>query len=505
MNQRGSKRTKRRVQCRFTAGGAERSGVITDLSAGSAFIEADGVDLPELGAETEIAVQVGAIQPLLRGRVVRRQETGRIEGTPFGIGFAVRFVDTGPAETDVLGLLIQKRKSGDIWDVERWERVNRSSPLSTGETEALSQKPGSETATASVLLLDRGELEELHELLVAMRVDCTRMAVGPGMGLETLRALPRVLITTAPIAASLPIPVSHTSAGVVTMAIAESESNTLRGLLRKNGYRYVVPRSVHPETLRILIAECLHGGPARREVPRRALGCPVECRLGPERFTGWVLEIAANGCRLESPVDVAPGARLELRFPPLWAGASRIRLNGCVIRAGKGGLGTGVDASLGILFDPPRAAVAARLAQLVERVESGPVAPPRDVPVPSLAATLKRAAERRYGARFPHRGEILVLEGSVAAQVLVGRDVSKAGLGAEFHPLLALGDRLQLALPDADRGMPLVIPAEIIRHDEALGVGLRFVEPEQDLHEQLEQWIAALVRAEEGSDPPGGA
>ena len=187
----------------------------------------------------------------------------------------------------------------------------------------------------SVLLVDEGELEDVSQLLVELRADTAR--VGGSVRPEEWPWPSRLLIASARRALALgPGPPSGPG-GFMMIAIADDHSKSLRTLLRRMGFNYLVRRPVHPEALKLLFLHALYSGRERRSASRFPVGCRVACHTGWRRWYATLAEISPTGCRLLAPRIVEVGRRLAVRVPRKLGKRRRLTLRGRVVRSTRRG------------------------------------------------------------------------------------------------------------------------------------------------------------------------
>jgi hypothetical protein len=367
------------------------------------------------------------------------------------------------------------------------------------------------------IVIDDGELDDVFATLEGAGANPILHRRRDASSFRGWAAAPRVLVASARSALSLRLPPGAAAAGVVTLAVAEARSQLLTTLLRRQGFRYVVRRPVHPEALRLLLLRSLYRGLDHRRASRLPFGCEISWRAGWRTRSGTLLELSASGCRLLSAVAVKPSSRVSVRVPAELAGGRELRLTGRVARCDRQGPGACV---LAIELDTRGRRIRERLRELLGAREAVPVTlarkpgvepPPaatKVTPPPASAETPVAEDERRLGRRAVPDREIGVLEGpdDRVEHVLVGRDLSVGGLRVDAHPALAVGRRLRLAIYDAASLAPLVVDAWVVRDDGAAGVVMRFAGVTGDTLRRLRQLVAQLPSLEElsaGSSPHG--
>jgi hypothetical protein len=100
-------------------------------------------------------------------------------------------------------------------------------------------------------------------------------------------------------------------------------------------------------------------------------------------------------------------------------------------------------------------------------------------------------AERRSRTRGRYASPI-VADGQDGRVVLIGRDLSAAGMRIERIGRLELGDRFRVALYGPGRGDPCIVHAEITRDDGNYGFALVFDHIDPTTATQLEKLVACL-------------
>jgi hypothetical protein len=369
----------------------------------------------------------------------------------------------------------------------------------------------------SVVVCDEGELDDVFTLLG--RLDQTPLRVRPSQleGLLDWERPTRLFVTTVRVALAHPLAKVHGAREVVSIAVADSDAHTLCTAMLRRGFRYVVRRPVHPGSLRLLLLQVLYTGREHRVVARFPFGAEVRWRRGLRRGTCVMTEISAHGCRLLSAVRFPLGSRLRLRLPAALAGARDLRLTGRVVRRDRSGEDEVPDTPIAVRFEELSSRAVAHLDALLAERSSGPAAlrgaaaqaagvaaQPRErsgfgsrveqaEPAPEPAAAAPDL-DRRRRPRAAFRHEVVSLDGDSrqVQHVLVGTDLSLRGLSVEPHPLLRIGDRLKLALYDADRAQPLVLDARVERADGRRGCALIFEDVPAEAASQLEAMVAQL-------------
>jgi Tfp pilus assembly protein PilZ len=581
MNRRGSQRIKRRIPCEFDYDGHVYAGIVVDLSAGGMFLQTDTAIDP--GSELVLRLRPDrAPEVSVRGRVVRRRFTPAVLASMIRRGVGVYLLNAPPAYFELFGIT-QQEDAERVWGaVEDWEprleedaaagpiaidiqvgaleppvltpiaeepdaarggaaaeewAFERGEPQPQGEPkpEVESDEPWESLANdqlpaapawapetlcrADALLIDEGELDDVHALLEALGADPVRHRSAETDGFTGWEQPPRVVVAAARSALRLSVGPNVEAQGIVTIAIVDTASQMLCNMLRRQGFRYVVRRPVHPDALRLLLLRSLFRGRERREAPRVPFGCQIALRLGLLKKPATLLELSRTGCRLLARDWLEPGDRLGLRIAPAVTGNRPLALSGRVVRSERR---RGVDperrVALALRFDRLGDEVRARLEALIAAHAWGPpqlASPGAATPhAPSLGPVARGGAaapagsdrpERRRDRRARHREEVLALDLGLqrVRHALLGVDLSRAGLRVEPHPELALGDRVKLAIWDAACVSSLVVEAEVARDYGPQGLLLRFAPLDGEAARELDRILERAPQVETSASAPG--
>lgn len=534
MERRETHRTRRRVPCLFSYEGHVHNALVVDLSVGGMFLQTDTAISP--GTELTLRLRGEAFEDVeVRGRVVRRRFTPTVIATLIRRGVGIQILSAPSAYYDALGASQTSKEESwsplqdlmppfepsarehavtlDVqltppplgasvaWDEKTDERIAAAEDVwesvssEAAETAEAAPEPvwaPQASWRADALLIHDGELADIQSLLEGMGADTlSQRSVDPG-AMEGWERAPRMIVANGRSALRLALGASVDAQGIVTIAVVESESQTLCGMLRRQGFRYVVRRPVHPEALRLLLGRALFRGRERRDAVRVSLGCEVAFRVGLRRRTATLLELCRTGCRLSTHDWVEPGDHLSLRVPSEVTGNRPLALRGRVLRSQRQRRGA-ADAAVAVAlrFDRLADSTRARLEALITAHTLGPTPLGRltsaagevwarqHPPTSGAGAAPDRAAndgERRQGRRRLHRHEVVALDAALerVRYALLGVDLAAGGIRVEPHPEIALGDRLRIAIYEAASGAPILVDAVAIRDDGARGVVLRF-------------------------------
>jgi hypothetical protein len=561
MERRGSDRIRRPVPCSFELGGGTYEGLVADFSAGGLFLETDaGI---ALGVELKLTLrEPGQAELVLRGQVVRRRYTPAVIARWIRRGVGVRIVSSPegyrellrgevsapdaawsalrdleppqpPASAALLALDVIVHPDDDprppdeapdpAWTepaVDR-EHPDEGAPATPPEQPVPAAAPEAR-CRAEALLIHDGDLSDVENLLEGMGAAALSQSRIDASAFAGWERPPRLIVASGRSALRLSMGESIHGLGIVTIAVVESDSQTLCAMLRRQGFRYVVRRPVHPEALRLLLGRALFRGRERRDTARVSLGCEVGLRRGLRRKPATLLEVSRTGCRALVSEWMEPGARLNLRIPTRVTGNRPLALVGRVLRGERRARpGGGEDVAVAVRFDRLDADTRMRLDALIAANTLGPTpleqaassageaptpsAPeaPRTPPAPPAAPI--SAGERRKGPRVPHRQEVIALEPELARvrHTLIGIDLSAGGIRVEPHPELTIGDRVRIAIYDAATNETLVLDAEATRDEGARGLVMQFRNVSGEVRRQIERVVAATPQIESAGSAPG--
>jgi hypothetical protein len=362
------------------------------------------------------------------------------------------------------------------------------------------------------IVIDDGELDDVETLLDELGANPVRHRLRDPTGFRGWEQPPRLFVAAARSALSIQIPASAASQGVVSIAVGEDDSQTMCALMQRQGFQYVVRRPVHPEALRLLFLRALYRKSDKRREPRFPFGYEVTWWLHWRRWRGPLVELSPSGCRVLAPDrQIEPGTRLNVKIPREAADGQSLSLPGTVVRVeSKRSRGRRRHFALAIEFAKLESRTRERLGALLAARSIGPATLPRDHEPIANHSVIERDPEavsprdRRSHPRGAFQQEVVSLEADAerVMHVLVGRDLSVGGIRVEPHPILAVGDRLRLAIYDATRPAPIIVEAVAIRDDSEHGLAMRFVDVEPAMAQHIEHIVGTLpaVEALRGAD-----
>jgi hypothetical protein len=393
----------------------------------------------------------------------------------------------------------------------------------------------------SVLLLDDGELDDIQRLLEETGVPYARVRGG---AIVDGTPPPQDLLISTPrrIEAVRKVGSQPDAPALVRLVVVNEDSNTLREQLRRCGFDYLVRRPVHPEALRLLVLRCLYRGEERRREPRVAVGFEVSFRTGLMSRRAVLADLSVHGCRLVAEASIDAGRRIRVNVPEALETGDPVAISGRVLRVDRPKEADRAHLySAAVLFDPLSQDARDAVELLIEDLSLGPATLRRTLPPSSGPRQAPPAREKRAHTGTPPRveagreaepGSEAAIEvdvqldpkaepkpasehsgdrrdrrraayshtvpafGKRALRVLVGRDLSVAGMRIEPLPGLKLGDRLHLAIYGDPGESPFLVWATVTRDDGDVGMALSFDSLDAQIGERLERLVGSLPSVE---------
>jgi hypothetical protein len=407
------------------------------------------------------------------------------------------------------------------------------------------------TPTQGILLVDDGELDEVARVLEAEGLPFQRLRGGQ---IPAEIAPPQDLLIVTPRRVERVrrgSPAEARPGRPLRIIAVEEDSPAMRRRLRQSGLHLLIRQTADSEIWRMLIARALYRGSERRADPRVAVGSPVALDVDAssasqaDRSTVLV-DLSNRGCRLLTPAALSIGDPIEFTIPvdgESWCDQGPLTLRGQVRRV----VSESIDSRsmLAIVFDAEMPdSCRTRLTTLINHWASGPRSPNANVmsgapaipscQLPSLpdltlddetdppiqatsevCVQLGRlgkpgagssdadggpsTSDRRKQARGRYESPLLA-ERDEGPFVLIGRDLSAAGMRIEHHPDLRLGDRFRIGLHGPTPGEPFLVDAKIVRDDGMEGFGVVFDHVDSDTAAELEKMVACLPDVESLED-----
>gem|GEM_PF-5901566 len=380
------------------------------------------------------------------------------------------------------------------------EGTEAAEPFTHGEIALAEPSPREEVidlapqaVRADVALIDEGDLGGIAQLAQSLGASVLRLRWGSQVEPIAWAEAPRLVIVSARVALAVPLDEAVLARGAIGLAVSDSDAQTLHTQLRRQGYEWVLRRSAHPETQRLLLASLLYRQRERRKHPRRAFGAPARVWHGIRPVRAFVLELSATGARVQLARPLAPAARIVVRVPSKYSGGSALTLVGAIERSES----AGEDCVAGVRWEALSARKRKRLAALLGVLAAtGPLA--RVPCTPGALGAPAALKDRRRSARVRYAQQVLALDekSGVANDVLFGTDLSLRGMRVEPHPRVRVGSRLRLALRPPGGEPPVLLDAEVARDEGPRGLILRFSEATLAARRALERMLKAGAEIE---------
>ena len=307
----------------------------------------------------------------------------------------------------------------------------------------------------------------------------------------------------------------------VWIAVHSQDFLPLRVRLQKLGVRFLVQSSVGSEPLRLLLVHALYRGPERRDSLRLPVGMPVTCCAGDGvSFEAELLDLTMDGCRLLADRELPAGAALTLDLPAELAGGKEYSLPCRVQRSDPHSrserqrltlrfenLGSEpLELLKAILEGKVIGTVVTRLGEQLADEKAAITIPAAASKAQSQSPAQTSPAPTEWPHHRVHRRatytrEVTALLGK-SQHVILGRDLSIAGMRAEPIPELSVGTEIELAIYGFSGAEPVLVKAVVARDDGALGTVFHFTDMPDWERPRLEQIIAAApeIQALSGDD-----
>jgi hypothetical protein len=354
-----------------------------------------------------------------------------------------------------------------------------------------------------ILLLDDGDLVRIRRMLADFEVELEHLR---GEVIREDLEEPRdVVIATVKriLALEGSVDLAELPGKPVWIAVHNQDFLPLRVRLRKLGVHFLVQTSVGSEALRLLLLYTVYQGPEKREEPRLPVGSPVDCRdAGGNPFAAELLDLACDGCRLLAKHPLQPGVGLSVGLPSQLGGGEELSLPGRIQRVEphRESERTLVTVAFDELADEALVLLGAILegevigtvvtrlgADLSEQTEltsmvrnPEPEAAQEDTPEAGSEPAPEPAVlqgpppgKERYNRRVFYTRRVTALLGG-GEYVILGRDLSIAGMRSEPLPEFPVGTSLELAIYGSSGAEPVLVQAVVSRDDGPLGTVFHF-------------------------------
>ena len=378
----------------------------------------------------------------------------------------------------------------------------------------------------SVLILDDGELANVHQMLVRLGRDVVRLE-GAEIGSSVLA--PRDLLISAGRRTLQNMPEllgsEDATSQPIWVCIHNQDFLPMRQRMREMGLHYLLQSALDEQSRERFLIQLFRKGVERRESFRLYLGGEIQYRIdaeasaadidgGDQEMCGRLVELSAEGCRIliERPIDA--GTRLTAILPPEFGGGESLELTGIVRRTVDLEAYGGRDFYAAVIgFDEQRDSEREQLAGIIRGERIGTKVTPLAALLVGMdeekedVAEADEGANRRADTRHGYERPARVLgHGPTDADPVLGCDLSLGGVRLSDCAGLELGSSVTVALYGAAREEPTVLEATVIRTTDEGDVALEFGTVSAGNRRALERLLSAppLLDALDQPDPETG-
>ncbi|MBW2421038.1 MAG: PilZ domain-containing protein, partial [Deltaproteobacteria bacterium] len=217
------------------------------------------------------------------------------------------------------------------------------------------------------------------------------------------------------------------------IAIVDSDSRTLRAMLRRYAIDYIVARPVHSAALRLLLLHCLYRGPEKRRRPRVSVGAPVHCRTGLlRRFSAILADLSLQGCRLICSKPLPAGTSVKISTVGPAPDGKPLSLRAKVVRS-SAKMKDSSEFTVAMRLEKVTPQLEERIRKTMELYSRGPAKLERAAPPPvrtNEGVPEPSGSERRTSSRHEYSKRVVAL-GDEATRVLLCRDIALGGMRVE--------------------------------------------------------------------------
>ena len=391
---------------------------------------------------------------------------------------------------------------------------------SSAPTGLVSRYADAEWMMPRVLLAHDGELSDVRELLDEIGAEYEERS--GELRSDDHQTVWKVVVGTP--RRVLELQVGAAGEKPTRMALFGGESKTLIAMLRRSGIDLMIQRPVHPAALRLLIIHALYQGPEKRRHQRVTIGTSVRYRMGMLKRSGLLADLSLRGCRLITPEGASRDKAIKIYLGTEIGAPKAFVMKGRIVRSGPTEGTDEPSHTTAVAFDQVTREEAKMLKEILVAHVTGPAVLDRtdaarvnaremvrsvkeesiETPVMPGAPARPSRDERREEPRYTIDRRIIAL-GVEAARVLIGRDISLAGMRVESHELIEVGDELRLALHVRARAEPLVLQARVERDDGEEGMMLGFYGLTDAAENYLRKMVTFLpILAARGGDEGSG-
>jgi hypothetical protein len=368
------------------------------------------------------------------------------------------------------------------------------------------------SASPSVLLLDDGELEQVHRVLMRLGADYVRL-----QDEEVGSAVPKprdLLISSCRWALEMPqLESSEDELDPVWVCVHNQDFLPLRQRLKELGVHFLVHTALDRESLRLFLLQLVNRGLQRRKQLRIPLGDSIQCgAVGGRLDVATLADLTTDMCRILGPGPVEPETAFRVILPEALAGGKRLEIEGSVVRSVECESDSG-DPVYSILVDlahlEPEARaevgkvlsgerIGTRVTRLAERSSEEPAAvePETSDESPEPPAVSRTESRRHPRAEYHRPVGILDFDDSGAFQTAFGHDLSIEGVRIVEHPGLDVGAVVTLALYGGSREEPVIVEATVVRDAGEDGLALVFNSVSESQKREIERLSGGRPRLE---------
>lgn len=350
---------------------------------------------------------------------------------------------------------------------------------------------------ATVLILDDGELGNIHRMLQRLGVDVERMQ---GDEIGTSVPTPRDLLITSGRRTLREMPelaATGDANSPIWVCVHSQDFLPMRERLCEMGVHYLLQNALDEQSRERFMVQLLRRGAEQRSSLRLHLGGEVRYRADGDAASGRLVELSLEGCRILTRESFESGTALTAILPPALGGGRELELGGIVLRESESEVHGGHETFATVIqFGELGDARREQLAGIVRGEQIGTkITPLASVPDKTDHAGEERrtSSNRRAEIRHGYRGPARVLEfGPSEADPVLGCDLSLNGIRLSGCHGLASGAGVTVALFGTAREEPTVLSATVVRTTREGEAALTF----DSVSQRDQQAIEKLLRAQ---------
>ncbi len=273
------------------------------------------------------------------------------------------------------------------------------------------------------------------------------------------------------------------------IVVVDSDSRTMRSMMRRQGVDFIVARPVHAAAMRLLVLHCIYRGPERRKQGRVSVGAEVQVKSGLFRRDAILADLSLHGFRLVSDRAIRAGSKVKLVVPQEIAYGKSFTLPGRILR-GSASAQEGSGFVIAGAFHDLKPVQGKRLRKIYENYQGGPakLTSSRDDLLQAPDGDADAPGERRTEPRGEYEGHVVAIDDE-ATRVLFCQDISIGGMRVQPNETLVPGDEVKIAVHVRSRAEPLIVTARVTRDDGEAGLVLEYF----DLSEGSEAYLRKMV------------